>query len=180
MEKYKKKTDDNSFRDDEPLPDEKDFDTHEEEIRNRVLLQKLKEEQTKHREFVRKLELEKKVKAELAEEQRQRELIANKAYIARRNASAKFRARETNERISKMLAKVDAYMKKIENLDSIDRIKLQAQKEYNEEIKKKNKKIKVTDDSIKRLAKLNNKNSGLREENIKKRKEREESEKLKR
>ena len=49
-----------------------------------------------------------------------------------------------------MLAKVDAYMKKIENLDSIDRIKLQAQKEYNEEIKKKNKKIKVTDDSIKR------------------------------
>ena len=56
MEKYKKKTDDNSFRDDEPLPDEKEFDTHEEEIRNRVLLQKLKEEQTKHREFVRQLE----------------------------------------------------------------------------------------------------------------------------
>ena len=124
------KTEENSFRDEEPPLDEKDFDTHEEEIRNKYLLEKLKEEQTRHREFVKQLEIEKRVKEELAEEQRQRELRANQAYIARRNASAKFRAKETNERISKMLANIEAYLSKIEKLDPIDKIKQQAQKEY--------------------------------------------------
>ena len=173
------KTEENSFRDEEPPLDEKDFQTHEEEIRNKYLLEKLKEEQTKHREFVKQLEIEKRVKEELAEEQRQKELRANQAYIARRNASAKFRAKETNERISKMLAKVEAYMSKIEKLDPIDKIKQQAQKEYEEELKKKKKKVKVTDEEIKKLATLNKKNSSLREENIKRRKEREEAERKK-
>ena len=173
------KTEENSFRDEEPPLDEKDFDTHEEEIRNKYLLEKLKEEQTRHREFVKQLEIEKRVKEELAEEQRQRELRANQAYIARRNASAKFRAKETNERLSKMLAKVEAYMSTIEKLDPIDKIKQQAQKEYEEELKKKKKKVKVTDEEIKKLATLNKKNSSLREENIKRRKEREEAERKK-
>ena len=55
------KTEENSFRDEEPPLDEKDFDTHEEEIRNKYLLEKLKEEQTRHREFVKQLEIEKRV-----------------------------------------------------------------------------------------------------------------------
>ena len=131
-----------SYHSEEPPPDPNDYTTLEEEQRNRQLLEHLKEQQTKHREFVKQMELEKKIREEILEEQRQRELIANKAYLDRRNASAKYRAKQNNERISKLLAKVDNYMKKIEKIDSIEEIKKQAEKEYQNEImKKKRKKI---------------------------------------
>jgi hypothetical protein len=143
----KKKTNNNnndlnlSYHSEEPPPDPNDYTTLEEEQRNRQLLEHLKEQQTKHREFVKQMELEKKIREEILEEQRQKELIANKAYLDRRNAAAKFRAKENNERISRLLAKVDTYMKKIEKIDSIEEIKRQAEKEYQNEINK-NKKLK--------------------------------------
>ena len=169
-----------SFHSEEPSPDDKDKAIEEEDLRNKIMLKKLKEKQSKHRQFMNQIEIEKKVKQELAEEQKRREQIVHKAYLERRNASAKFRAKATNERISKMLAKIDNYMRHVQNLDTIGQIKIQAQKEYEQEQAKQNKKLKPNDESIQRLAKLNKKNTTLREENLIRRKEREEEEKQKR
>ena len=168
-----------SFHDEEPPPDPEDFTTKEEEERNRILMIHLKEQQTKAREFKKQIELEEKIKKELEKEQRDRELRANKEYLDRRNQSAKFRARENNERIEKLLNKVDSYMQRIKNLETIDQIKKRAEKEYEEEIAKKKKK-KITKEDIENLAKLNNKNENLRNENLLKRKEREKAEEEKR
>ena len=168
-----------SFHDEEPPPDPEDFTTKEEEERNRILMLRLKEQQTKAREFKKQIELEEKIKKELEQEQRDRELRANKDYLERRNKSAKYRARENNERIEKLLNKVDAYMQRIKNLETIDQIKKRAEKEYEEEINKKKKK-KITKEDIDNLAKLNNKNQNLRNENLIKRKEREKAEEEKR
>ena len=154
-----------SFYGEEPPPDPEDYTTKEEEERNRILMIRLKEQQTKAREWKKQMELEEKIKKEMEKEKRDKELRANKEYLDRRNKSAKFRARENNERIEKLLNKVDAYMQRIKNLDSIDKIKRQAEKEYEEEIAKKKKKKKITQEEIEHLAKLNNKNANLRNEN---------------
>ncbi len=50
-------------------------------------MNRLKEQQTKGREFKKQIELEEKIKKEL--EQRDRELRVNKEYLDRRNKSTK-------------------------------------------------------------------------------------------
>ena len=170
----------NSFHSEEPPPDPDDFGTKEEEIKNRELLSHLYEQQKKRREIVSRLEREEKLKKELEEEQRLKDLYAKKAYFQRRNASAKYRSEANNQRIKEMLAKVDDYMKKISNLDSIEKIKEQAQKELEEEIEKdKKNRRKLTKKEINRMAKLNENQSKLRRENIEKIKQREINEALK-
>ena len=169
-----------SFHDDEPPPDPDDFGTKEEEQKNRELLKHLYEQQKHRREIIQRLEQEEKLKKEFEEEQRLKELYSKKAYFKRRNASAKFRSMANNRRIEEMLAKVDEYMKKITSLDSIERIKEQAQKELEEEIERdKKKKRKMSKKEIDRMAKLNSKKEEIRNENKKKIKERKENEKLK-
>ena len=139
----------NSYRAEEPPPDPRDFGTKEEEIKNRELLSHLYEQQKNRRALVEKYEREERIKKELEEEQKLKELMAKKAYFQRRNASAKHRAEVHNERIKQMLQKVDEYMRKISNLDSIEKIKEQAQKEMEEEIEKeKKKKRKLTKKEI--------------------------------
>jgi len=156
-----------SFRMEEPPPDPEDFGTKEEELKNRELLSHLYEQQKKRREIVYRLELEEKIKKELEEENRLKDLYAKKSYFERRNASAKYRSMANNERIKQMLSKVDEYMKKISNLDSIERIKEQAQKELEEEIERdKKKKRKITKKEIDRISKLNKKEERLRKENM--------------
>ena len=65
-----------SFYGEEPPPDPEDYTTKEEEERNRILMIRLKEQQTKAREWKKQMELEEKIKKEL--EQRDRELRENK------------------------------------------------------------------------------------------------------
>ena len=169
-----------SFHMDEPPPDPNDFGTKEEEIKNRELLEHLYEQQKKRREILDRLTREEEVKKELEEEQRIRKLVSQKAYYERRNASAKYRSMAYNERIKKMLDKVDEYMRKITNLESIAKIKDQAQKEFEEEnLKNRRKKRKVNKDEIEKLAQLNEKNKRLRIDNIKKIEERKKNEILK-
>ena len=169
-----------SFRAEEPPPDPKDFGIKEEEMKNRELLSHLYEQQKKRREIVARLEREERIKKELEEEQRLKDLYAKKAYFQRRNASAKYRSEANNQRIKEMLAKVDDYMKKISNLDSIEKIKEQAQKELEEEIERDRKnRRKLTKKEINRMAKLNENQSKLRRENIEKIKQREINEALK-
>jgi hypothetical protein len=67
-------------------------------------------------------------------------------------------------------------MRKISNLDSIDKIKEEAQKEFEEEVKKS--KRKITKKEIENLAKLNKKNEGLRNDNKKRIEERKKNELL--
>lgn len=165
-----------SFRQDEPPPDPDDFGTREEEIKNRELLAHLLEQQKKRREIADRLTQEEKIRKELEEERRIRELVSQKAYYERRNASARYRSMACNERIKQMLNKVDEYMRKISNLDSIDKIKEEAQKEFEEEIKKN--KRKITKKEIENLAKLNKKNEGLRNDNKKRIEERKRNEML--
>ena len=169
-----------SFRMEEPPPDPEDFGTKEEELKNRELLSHLYEQQKKRREIVYRLELEEKIKKELEEENRLKDLYAKKSYFERRNASAKYRSMANNERIKQMLSKVDEYMKKISNLDSIERIKEQAQKELEEEIEKnKKKKRKLTKKEIDRISKMNKEEERLRKENKKFMEQRVLNEKLK-
>ena len=169
-----------SFRMEEPPPDPNDFGTKDEEIKNRELLSHLYEQQKKRREILDRLTKEEEIKKEIEEEQRKLKLISQKAYYERRNASAKYRSMAYNERIKQMLNKVDEYMRKISNLDSIAKIKDQAQKEFEEEIlKNKKKKRKVNKNEIEKLAQLNEKNKKLRIDNKKKIEEREKNEKLK-
>ena len=165
-----------SFRQDEPPPDPDDFGTREEEIKNRELLAHLLEQQKKRREIADRLTQEEKISKELEEERRIKELVSQKAYYERRNASARYRSMACNERIKQMLNKVDEYMRKISNLDSIDKIKEEAQKEFEEEIKKS--KRKITKKEIENLAKLNKKNEGLRNDNKKRIEERKKNELL--
>ena len=169
-----------SFRMEEPPPDPEDFGTKEEELKNRELLSHLYEQQKKRREIVYRLELEEKIKKELEEENRLKDLYAKKSYFERRNASAKYRSMANNERIKQMLSKVDEYMKKISNLDSIERIKEQAQKELEEEIERdKKKKRKITKKEIDRISKLNKKEERIRKENMENMNKRVLNEKLK-
>ena len=170
----------NSYRAEEPPPDPRDFGTKEEEIKNRELLSHLYEQQKNRRALVEKYEREERIKKELEEEQKLKELMAKKAYFQRRNASAKHRAEVHNERIKQMLQKVDEYMRKISNLDSIEKIKEQAQKEMEEEIEKeKKKKRKLTKKEIDRMTKMNSIKEQLRKDNIKKIEERKQNEILK-
>ena len=170
----------NSFHSEEPPPDPDDFGTKEEEIKNRELLSHLYEQQKKRREIVARLEREERIKKELEEEQRLKDLYAKKAYFQRRNASAKYRSEANNQRIKEMLAKVDDYMKKISNLDSIEKIKEQAQKELEEEIERDRKnRRKLTKKEINRMAKLNDNKDKLRKENIEKIEQRKLNEALK-
>ena len=169
-----------SFRAEEPPPDPKDFGIKEEEMKNRELLSHLYEQQKKRREIVARLEREERIKKELEEEQRLKDLYAKKAYFQRRNASAKYRSEANNQRIKEMLAKVDDYMKKISNLDSIEKIKEQAQKELEEEIERDRKnRRKLTKKEINRMAKLNDNKDKLRKENIEKIEQRKLNEALK-
>ena len=169
-----------SFHMEEPPPDPNDFGTKDEEIKNRELLSHLYEQQKKRREILDRLTKEEEIKKEIEEEQRKRKLISQKAYYERRNASAKYRSMAYNERIKQMLNKVDEYMRKISNLDSIAKIKDQAQKEFEEEIlKNKKKKRKVNKNEIEKLAQLNEKNKILRIDNKKKIEERKKNELLK-
>ena len=169
-----------SFHMEEPPPDPNDFGTKDEEIKNRELLSHLYEQQKKRREILDRITKEEEIKKEIEEEQRKRKLISQKAYYERRNASAKYRSMAYNERIKQMLNKVDEYMRKISNLDSIAKIKDQAQKEFEEEIlKNKKKKRKVNKNEIEKLAQLNEKNKILRIDNKKKIEERKKNELLK-
>ena len=134
----------------------------------------------KRREIVSRLEREEKLKKELEEEQRLKDLYAKKAYFQRRNASARYRSEANNQRIKEMLAKVDDYMKKISNLDSIEKIKEQAQKELEEEIERDRKnRRKLTKKEINRMAKLNDNKDKLRKENKEKIEQRKLNEALK-
>jgi len=170
----------NSFHLEEPPPDPNDFGTKEEEIKNKELLDHLLEQQKKRREILDRITKEEKLRKEIEEQKRIKELVSQKAYYERRNASARYKSMAYNERIKKMLNEVDKYMRKISNLDGINKIKEQAQKEFEEEIlkNKKNKK-KLTKKEIENLAKLNKKNEKLRNENKERIKERENNEKLK-
>ena len=162
-----------SFHGEEPPPDPNDFGTREEEIRNRELLEHLLEQQKKRREIVDRLTKEEQVKKELEKERRMRELVSQKAYYLRRNASAKDKSKAYNDRIKQMIEKVDEYMRKISKLDSIAQIKEKAQKEFEEEIlNEKKKKRKLTKKEIEHLTKTNEINRKLREENKKKIEER--------
>ena len=125
-----------SFRSEEPPPDPEDFGTKEEEKKNKELLKHLYEQQKKKRELVDRLNLEEKIRKEIEEEQEKRKLIAQKAYYQRRNASAKYRVIATNQRIKQLLGKVDDFMNKITRLDGINKIKEEAQKQFEEEINK--------------------------------------------
>ena len=169
-----------SFHGEEPPPDPNDFGTREEEIRNRELLEHLLEQQKKRREIVDRLTKEEQVKKELEKERRMRELVSQKAYYLRRNASAKDKSKAYNDRIKQMIEKVDEYMRKISKLDSIAQIKDQAQKEFEEEIlNAKKKKRKLTKKEIEHLTKTNEINRKLREENKKKIEERKKNDILK-
>ena len=148
-----------SFRMEEPPPDPEDFGTKEEELKNKELLKHLYEQQKHRREVDERIKREEKLKKELEEEQRVKELYAKKSYFERRNASAKYRSMANNERIKQMLSKVDEYMKKIMNLDSIEKIKEQAQKELEDEIaQEKKRKRKITKKEIEKISELNDKN----------------------
>ena len=169
-----------SFHADEPPPDPNDFGTKEEEEKNRELLSHLYEQQKKLREITERRKKEEEIKKALEEEQRLKELYAKKIYYQRRNQSAKFRVEANNRRIKEMLIKVDDYMKKISHLDSIGKIKEQAQKEIEEEIiKEKKRKKHLTKKSIDKMTKLNENKEKIRLENINQRKLRENNEKLK-
>ena len=169
-----------SFRMEEPPPDPEDFGTKEEELKNKELLKHLYEQQKHRREVDERIKREEKLKKELEEEQRVKELYAKKSYFERRNASAKYRSMANNERIKQMLSKVDEYMKKIMNLDSIEKIKEQAQKELEDEIaQEKKRKRKITKKEIEKISELNDKNKRLRNENKKKIEERKMNEKIK-
>ena len=172
---YKQNSGNHSFHGVEPPPDPEDYQMKEEEEKNKELLNHLKEQQRKHRYFVEKLEREKFIQENAEREQILNELIAQKAYYERRNKSAKYRAAQNNERIRKMLNKVDDYMKKISKVTPIDKIKEQAQKELMEEIKK-TKTHKITKEEIEKLSKLNKKNENLRNENKQKIEERKRNE----
>ena len=169
-----------SFHADEPPPDPNDFGTKEEEEKNRELLSHLYEQQKKLREITERRKKEEEIKKALEEEQRLKELYAKKIYYQRRNQSAKYRVEANNRRIKEMLIKVDDYMKKISHLDSIGKIKEQAQKEIEEEIiKEKKLKKHITKKTIDKMAKLNENKEKIRLENINQRKLREKNEKLK-
>ena len=160
----------------EQIPDENDFDMELEEQKNQILLSKLKEQQLKHKEYLQLVELDSKAKQKQSDELNKKKI---QAYIAKRNASAKIRTKDNNEKITKMLNKVGECMKEIENLESIDKIKSQANKEYKNELAQTNKKRKLNQENFNRLTQLNQKNNNLREENLLKRKERENQERLK-
>ena len=178
--KEKKTKTNTSFHSEEPPPDPDDFGTKEEEIKNKELLAHLLEQQKKRREIGERLKNEEKIRKELEEEQRIRELVSKKAYYERRNASAKYKSMAYNERIKKMLTKVDEYMRKISNLDSINKIKEQAQKEFEEEVlKDKKKKKKINKKEIEKLSTLNKKNQILRNENKERIEQRKKNELLK-
>ena len=169
-----------SFRAEEPPPDPKDFGIKEEEMKNRELLSHLYEQQKKRREIVDRLTKEEQVRKEIEKEKRIRELVSQKAYYERRNASAKYKAMAYNDRIKQMLTKVDEYMRKISNLDSINKIKEQAQKEFEEEVlKDKKKKKKINKKEIEKLSTLNKKNQILRNENKERIEQRKKNELLK-
>lgn len=163
----------------EQIPDENDFDMELEEQKNQTLLSKLKEQQLKHKEYLQLVELDSKAKQKQSDELNKKKILSHKAYIAKRNASAKVRTKDNNEKITKMLNKVGECMKEIENLESIDKIKSQANKEYKNELAQINKKRKLNQENFNRLTQLNQKNNNLREENLLKRKERENEERLK-
>ena len=169
-----------SYHADEPPPDPDDFGTKEEEEKNRKLLSHLYEQQKKLREITERRKKEEEIKKALEEEQRLKELYAKKAYYQRRNQSAKFRVEANNRRIKEMLIKVDEYMNKISHLDSIGKIKEQAQKEIEEEIMKEKKKKKhLTKKSIEKMAKLSDYREKIRIENIKQIEQRKNNEKIK-
>ena len=169
-----------SYHADEPPPDPDDFGTKEEEEKNRKLLSHLYEQQKKLREITERRKKEEEIKKALEEEQRLKELYAKKTYYQRRNQSAKFRVEANNRRIKEMLIKVDEYMNKISHLDSIGKIKEQAQKEIEEEIMKEKKKKKhLTKKSIEKMAKLSDYREKIRKENIKQIEQRKNNEKIK-
>ena len=169
-----------SFHGEEPPPDPEDFGTKEEEKKNRELLSRLYENQKKLREITERRKLEEKIRKELEEEQRLKELYAKKAYYQRRNQSAKYRVEANNRRIKEMLTKVEDYMNKISRLDSIGKIKEQAQKELEEEIIKEKKiKKRLTKKEIEKMAKLSDNKEKIRKDNIKQIEQRKNNEILK-
>ena len=171
---------DSSFRADEPPPDPEDFGTREEEIKTKELLAHLFEQQKKRRELGEELFKREKRQKEIDEENKYRDLISKKAYYERRNASARYKSMAYNERIKKLLEQVDKYMRTISNLDSINKIKEQAQKEFEEEISRETKwKKKLSKKEIENLAKLNKKNEILRNDNKKRIEQRKKDEILK-
>ena len=163
----------------EQIPDENDFDMELEEQNNQILLSKLKEQQLKHKKYLELIDLDSKAKQKQGDELNKKKILLHKAYISKRNASAKIRTKDNNEKIAKMLNKVGECMKEIENLESIDKIKSQTNKEYKNELAQTNKKRKLNQENFNRLTQLNQKNNNLREENLLKRKERENEERLK-
>ena len=171
---------DTSFRMDEPPPDPEDFDTKEEEIKNKEFLAHLFEQQKKRRELQEELNIREKKQKELEEQKKMLDLYSKKEKFERRNASAKEKSKAINNRIKQLLDKVDKYMMTITNLDNINKIKAQAQKEFEEEISKETKyKKKISKQYIEKLSKLNEKNEILRNENKKKIEERKKNEILK-
>ena len=169
-----------SFRAEEPPPDPEDFETKKEEEEHEKLMQRLYENQKKRREMVSKLEKENELKKELEDQKKLKELLDQKPFYVKRNMNAKMRAMVNNEKIKFMLDKVDDYMRQIKNLDAIDKIKAQAQKEFELEIanQKKNKR-KLSKNELEKLSKLNNVNEQLKNENKEKIKKRKLDEELK-
>jgi ankyrin repeat protein len=133
----------------------------------------LQEKHAKHRQFVLeqekiKNEEERKKQAEKKELMNQvNQELQNRAYIKRRNQSAKYRETVTNEKIKNLIHKVDHFLKKFANepLTTEDELKQKALEEYlQEEAKKKAPKEKING-IVSRLFKLNHKDEEERKKN---------------
>jgi ankyrin repeat protein len=133
----------------------------------------LKEKQLKHRQFVLEQERvkneedKKKLKEKKDLMQQVNVELQNRAYVKRRNQSAKYREIVHNEKIKNLIHKVDHFLKKYANepLTTEEELKQKALEEYlQEEAKKKAPKEKING-IVSRLFKLNPKDEEERKKN---------------
>jgi hypothetical protein len=133
----------------------------------------LKQKHEKHRQFV--LEQEKlKTDQDKKKQKEKQELmdqmnieIRNKAYMKRRNQSAKYREIVHNEKIQKLITKVDFYLKRFskEPLTTTEELKNKAVEEFMEEEAKKKAPQEKINSTVSRLFKLSNKDEEERKKN---------------
>jgi hypothetical protein len=133
----------------------------------------LKQKHEKHRQFVLeqeklKTEQDKKKQKEKQELMDQMNIeIRNKAYLKRRNQSAKYREIVHNEKIQKLITKVDFYLKRFakEPLTTTEELKNKAVEEFMEEEAKKKAPQEKINSTVSRLFKLSNKDEEERKKN---------------
>jgi ankyrin repeat protein len=165
------------------LNEDEEILSHSFEIEKERIIKDLKEKHIQHRKFMREQEERK-----LLDEETQKKLLAEQeklqalksestsnAYVDRRFRAMSAKAIAQNERMKNLLNKVDTYMKRIEKIDEIQTLKIQAEKEFIQEEKKKKVDSKELGNIVGRLTKLSKQGLVERENNIKKMKEREKS-----